>query len=60
MLADDLTLIKEIGKGLFGLIYLASKKGSQEKFAVKVIDKRYIADPRAKKYIDREIKSWKK
>ena len=55
MLVDDLTLIKEIGKGAFSLIYLASKQGSQEKFAVKVIDKRYIADPRAKKFIDREI-----
>ena len=56
MSVDDLTLIKELGKGAFGGIYLASKQGSQEKFAVKVIDKRYIADPRAKKYIDREIK----
>ena len=55
MLVDDLTLIKEIGKGAFSLIYLASKQGSQEKFAVKVIDKRYIVVPKLKKYIDREI-----
>ena len=53
MSVDDLTLIKELGKGTFAGIYLASKQGSQEKFAVKEIDKRYIADPRAKKFIDR-------
>ena len=55
MSVDDLTLIKELGKDAFAGIYLASKQGSQEKFAVKEIDKRYIADPRAKKYIDSEI-----
>ncbi len=26
MMVDDITLIKEIGEGLFGKVYLASKK----------------------------------
>ena len=38
MLVDDFTLIKELGKDVFGGIYLASKKGTQEKFAVMEID----------------------
>ena len=55
MLVDDFTLIKELGKDVFGGIYLASKKGTQEKFAVKVRDKKRIANPKAKKYTDSEI-----
>ena len=56
MLVDDLTLIKGLGKGAFGEVYLTSKQGSQEKFATKKIDKKYAANPKAKKYIDNEIK----
>ena len=56
MLVDDLTLIKGLGKGAFGEVYLTSKQGSQERFATKKIDKKYAANPKAKKYIDNEIK----
>ena len=55
MLVDDLTLIKALGKGAFGEVYLTSKQGSQQKFATKKIDKKYAANPKAKKYLDNEI-----
>ena len=55
MLVDDLTLIKTIGKGAFGEVYLTSKQGSKEKYATKKIDKKYAANPKAKKYLDNEI-----
>ena len=56
MLIDDFTLIKPIGKGAFGEVYITSKQGSKEKFATKKIEKkRFIENPRAKKYLDNEI-----
>ena len=55
MLVDDLTLIKCLGKGAFGEVYLTSKQGEQEKFATKKIDKKFAQNPKAKKYIDNEI-----
>ena len=56
MLVDDLTLLKCLGKGAFGEVYLTSKQGTQEKFATKKIDKKFAQNPKAKKYIDNEIK----
>ena len=56
MLVGDLTLLKCLGKGAFGEVYLTSKQGNQEKFATKKIDKKYAQNPKAKKYIDNEIK----
>ena len=56
MQIDDFSLGKCIGQGSFGEVYLTSKQGSQEKFATKKIDKKYAANPKAKKYIDNEIK----
>ena len=35
MLIDDLTLIKAIGKGAFGEVYLTSKQGTSTKYATK-------------------------
>ena len=55
MLVDDYTLIKPLGKGAFGEVYLTSKQGSKEKFATKRIDKKFTANPKAKKYLDNEI-----
>ena len=55
MLIDDLTLIKPLGKGAFGEVFLTSKQGSMQKFASKQIDKILAANPKAKKYLDREI-----
>ena len=36
MLVDDLTLIKELGKGAFGKVFLTSKQGSMQKFSKKI------------------------
>ena len=55
MLVDDLTLAKCLGKGSFGEVYLTSKQGSKLKYATKRIDKKFAANPRAKKYLDNEI-----
>ncbi len=55
MLVDDLTLTKPLGKGAFGEVYLTSKQGSSQQFATKKIDKRFTANPKAKKYLDNEI-----
>ena len=55
MIVGDLTLLKCLGKGAFGEVYLTSKQGSKQKFATKKIDKKFTANPRAKKYLDNEI-----
>ena len=55
MLIEDYTLIKPLGKGAFGEVYLTSKQSSKEKFATKKIDKKFAQNPKAKKYIDNEI-----
>ena len=55
MLVGDLTLLKCLGKGAFGEVYLTSKQGSSQKFATKKIDKKFAKNPRAKKYLDNEI-----
>ena len=55
MLTDDLTMIKPLGNGAFGKVFLTSKQGTSEKFATKQIDKKFAANPKAKKYLDNEI-----
>ena len=55
MLVDDFTLIKSLGKGAFGEVFLTRKQGSKEIFIIKQIEKQYINNPKSKKYIDREI-----
>ena len=55
MIVGDLTLIQCLGKGAFGEVFLTSKQGSTQKFATKKIDKKFTANPRAKKYLDNEI-----
>ena len=55
MLVEDLTLLKCLGKGAFGQVYLTSKQGSKQKYATKKIDKKFTQNPRAKKYLDNEI-----
>ena len=54
MLVEDLTLLKCLGKGAFGEVYLTSKQGTSQKFATKKIDKKFTQNPRAKKYFDNE------
>ena len=55
MLVEDLTLIKCLGKGAFGEVYLTSKQGFKQKFATKKIDKKFTQNPRSKKYLENEI-----
>ena len=39
MKIEDLTLIKSVGKGSFGEVFLTSKKGTDQMFAVKKVSK---------------------
>ena len=56
MLDSDFTLITLLGKGVFGEVYLTSKKGSSIKYATKKLDKeKYSKNSKAKKYLDNEI-----
>ena len=55
MLTEDLTLIKCLGKGAFGEVYLTSRQGGKQKYATKKIDKKFVSRPKAKKYLDNEI-----
>ena len=55
MLIEDLTLIKCLGKGAFGEVYLTSRQGGKQKYATKKIDKKFVSRPKAKKYLDNEI-----
>ena len=52
---DDITLIKCLGKGSFGEVYLSTKKGRKEYFATKKIDRKTADKPSLKKYFDNEI-----
>ena len=51
---DDLTLVKLIGKGSFGEVYLTQKYNSTKLYATKKVDKN-IADSKMKKYFKYEI-----
>ena len=53
---EDLTLLKYLGKGSFGEVYLSTKKGRKENFATKKIDRKVADKPSFKKYFDNEIK----
>ena len=52
---DDLTLIKLLGKGSYGEVYLTSKAGKSELFATKNMDRKYADKPNASKYLKNEI-----
>ena len=56
MLNNDFTIIKLIGKGAFGEVYLTSKEGSSIQYATKTIKKRiYAKNPKAKIYLENEL-----
>jgi len=55
MIIDDLTLLKCLGRGSFGEVYLTSKKGTQLKFATKKISKKLSNIPKFKQYLNNEI-----
>ena len=50
MLLDDLTLIKCIGRGAFGEVYLTSKNGSKNKLVTKKKSKKHMSNKKYKKY----------
>ena len=55
MILDDYTLLKCIGKGAFGEVYLTSKKGSNQLFATKKVSKQKVETQINKKYFINEI-----
>ena len=57
---DDIVLIKKIGGGSFGTVYLSKKKGRNELFATKEIDRLLAEQPEQKKYLTNEIMILKK
>ena len=54
-LIDDVTLIKSLGKGSFGEVFLSTKKGRKEYFATKKIDRKIADNPNLIKYLQNEI-----
>ena len=55
MLLEDYTLTRSLGKGAFGEVFLATKKNSNLLYAVKVMDRRYVEDPKYIKYFVNEV-----
>ena len=55
MIVEDLTLIKTIGKGAFGEVFLTSKSGCAEKFATKKVKKSLVASDKVRKYFNNEL-----
>ena len=55
MLVDDIILIKSIGKGTFGEVYLTSKQGVLKKYATKVIELSKYIHPNSIRYLNNEI-----
>ena len=55
MIVEDLYLEKCIGKGGFGEVYLATKEGTKEKYAVKRIDRKIENDKGFMNYFKNEI-----
>ena len=53
---EDLTLLKLLGKGSFGEVYLSTKKGKPDYFATKKIDRKIADKPSFQKYLNNEIK----
>ena len=52
---DDLTLLKLLGKGSFGEVYLTSKKGHSQLYATKKIPKKIADSEKVRKYFQNEI-----
>ena len=55
MIVDNLVLEKCLGKGAFGEVYLTTKKGTNQKFATKKLEREQIEKSEAMKYLKNEI-----
>ena len=55
MMIDEYSLLKCIGRGAFGEVYLTSKNGTTQLFATKKVTKQKIESPSVKKYFINEI-----
>ena len=55
MMIDDLSLIKRLGQGSFGEVFLTSKKGHSQLYATKKIPKAIVDSEKVKKYFKNEI-----
>ena len=52
---DDLTLLKCLGKGSYGEVFLTRKEGKPQLFATKKMDRKYADQPHVSKYLKNEI-----
>jgi aurora kinase len=52
---QDFEIIKELGVGSFGNVFLVKHKGTQAEYAIKAIDKRSKANEEEKPYFKREV-----
>ena len=52
---SDFNIIKEIGNGSYGKVYLATHKKTKAKYAIKAIDKLNIENKQEKTYFNREV-----
>ena len=52
---SDFNIIKEIGNGSYGKVYLATHKKTKAKYAIKAIDKLNIENKQEKKNFNREV-----
>ena len=53
---EDVTLLKCLGKGSFGEVYLSTKRGRNQYFATKKMDRKQADQPSVRKYFENEIK----
>ena len=56
MQIEDITLLKCLGKGSFGEVYLSTKRGRNQYFATKKMDRKQADQPSVRKYFENEIK----
>ena len=53
---EDITLLKCLGKGAFGEVFLSTRKGKREYFATKKMDRKKADKPGVRKYFENEIR----